>query len=217
MVPLRANEIRVLGVLIEKEHTTPDQYPLSLNALTTGCNQKSNREPVLDLSETEVQEAVDSLMEKGFVTEVAFGSRVRKYRQRFGNTEFSDFRLSRQEQGLLCVLFLRGAQTPGELRVRSNRLCSFNDVNEVEQVLNDLMSQRSEPFVAKLPREAGKREHRYVQLFCPDAAELDSVTAESEPVNTGDASDSTNERIQALELKVAQLETEIEALKNLLN
>src|SRR5690606_4993405 len=110
-------ETRVIGSLIEKSLTTPDQYPLSINALTNACNQKSNREPVLDLAEATVKEVTESLVEAGLVTEVSgWGSRVIKYKHRFCNTEFSDLKLTDQELAIICVLFLRGAQTPGELR-----------------------------------------------------------------------------------------------------
>ena len=123
------NEARVIGCLIEKEITTPDQYPLSLNALTNACNQKTNREPVLELRETVVQQAVDSLMKKYMVSDksAGYGGRVTKYRHRFCNTEFGPLKFSKQELGIICVLLLRGPQTPGELRSRTNRLCEFAD------------------------------------------------------------------------------------------
>ncbi|HEY3850927.1 MAG TPA: YceH family protein, partial [Steroidobacteraceae bacterium] len=119
------NEARVIGCLIEKEITTPDQYPLSLNALTNACNQKTNREPVLELSEPEVQQTLDSLMKKYMVSDksAGYGGRVTKYRHRFCNTEFGPLKFSAQELGTLCVMLLRGPQTPGELRTRTNRLC----------------------------------------------------------------------------------------------
>ena len=126
-------ETRVIGALLEKERTTPDQYPLTLNALTTACNQKSNRDPVLELEETEVREVLDDLLKKHLVSEQeGFGSRVTKIKHRFCNTEFSDLQLSDRAVAVLCVLFLRGPQTPGELRSRTNRLCSFDDVQQVE-------------------------------------------------------------------------------------
>src|ERR1700749_5242847 len=135
------NEARVIGCLIEKEITTPDQSPLALNALTNACNQKTNREPVLELSETVVQQAVDSLMKKYMVSDksAGYGGRVTKYRHRFCNTEFGPLKFSSQELGIVCVLLLRGPQTPGELRSRTNRLCEFADGEAVEDALRSLM------------------------------------------------------------------------------
>ena len=139
------NEARVIGCLIEKEITTPDQYPLSLNALTNACNQKTNREPVLELSEAVVQQAVDSLMKKYLVSDksAGYGGRVTKYRHRFCNTEFGPLKLSSQELGILCVLLLRGPQTPGELRSRTHRLCEFADAQQVESTLKASWSART--------------------------------------------------------------------------
>ena len=142
-------ELRVIGCLIEKESTTPDLYPLSLNALTNACNQKSNRDPVMSLDESTVQAALDGLAKKRLVMEKSpFGSRTAKYQHRFCNTEFSDFQFSAAELGVLCMLFLRGAQTPGELRTRTGRLCDFTDVKEVEEVLRCLATHKDGPFVS---------------------------------------------------------------------
>jgi uncharacterized protein YceH (UPF0502 family) len=142
-IELSAVEARVIGCLIEKEITTPDQYPLSLNALTNACNQKTNREPVLELAESTVQQAVDSLMKKYLVSDksAGYGGRVTKYKHRFCNTEFGSLKFSKQELGILCVLLLRGPQTPGELRNRTNRLCEFTDAAAVETTLKGLMSR----------------------------------------------------------------------------
>jgi uncharacterized protein len=160
-------EARVIGCLIEKEITTPDQYPLSLNALSNACNQKTNRDPVLDLSEAEIQQALDRLMKKYMVSDrsAGYGGRVTKYKQRFCNTEFGSLKLSKQELGILCVLLLRGPQTPGELRSRTNRLCEFADAEQVETTLQNLMTREDGPFIARLPRAAGARESRYAHLF----------------------------------------------------
>lgn len=204
-VELTAIEARIIGCLIEKEVTTPDLYPLSLNALTNACNQKSNREPVMSLSESEVLDAVDALIERRLVSdESAFNSRVSKYQHRFCNTEFGDLKLSEQEKGIVCCMLLRGAQTPGEIRTRTNRLTTFRDVKEVENVLEHLASEEKGPLVVKLPREAGKRESRYMHLFC---GEVD-VSA-IEPVAVSPSSD----RINQLEQEVAMLREELEALK----
>src|SRR5579871_6714674 len=149
-IELTPLEARVIGCLIEKEVTTPDQYPLSLNALTNACNQKTNREPVLDLPESTVQQAVDSLMKKYLVSDrsAGYGGRVTKYKHRFCNTEFGSLKFSKQELGVLDVLLLRGPQTPGELRSRTNRLCEFKDSEEVEATLESLMSREDGPFIA---------------------------------------------------------------------
>ena len=144
-------ETRVKGCLMEKAITTPDQYPLSLNALVNACNQKSNREPVLELKETTVKDIAEGLIKKYLVSRVD-GSRVTKYQHRFCNTEFGVLHLSENAIGIICELFLRGPQTPGELRNRTERLCKFKDVNEVETELTNLMA-REEPLVVKIPRE----------------------------------------------------------------
>src|SRR5271156_4624787 len=161
------NEARVIGSLIEKEITTPDQYPLSLNALTNACNQKTNREPVLDLTESAVQQTVDALIRKYMVSDksAGYGGRVTKYKHRFCNTEFGSLKFSKQELGILCALLLRGPQTPGELRSRTNRLCDFADAEEVEATLRNLLTREDGPFIARLQRAAGARESRYAHLF----------------------------------------------------
>ncbi|WP_420597834.1 YceH family protein [Neptuniibacter sp.] len=199
LMDLIPNQARVIGCLIEKEITTPDQYPLSLNSLTNACNQKSNREPVLTLSESEVQDVLDELRDKRLIREeTGFGSRVVKYKHRFCNTEFSDLKLDAQELAVICVLLLRGPQTPGELRTRTNRLCEFSDVHQVEAVLNNL-SQREVSLVVRLPREAGKRESRYAHLFCGEVEVVEPEVQVNEFVKPTD-------RIIELENRVAELE-----------
>ncbi|WP_394255927.1 YceH family protein [Vibrio harveyi] len=207
-VELTAIEARVIGCLIEKEVTTPDQYPLSLNALTNACNQKSNREPVMSLSEADVLDAVDALIERRLVSdESGFNSRVSKYQHRFCNTEFGDLQLTEQEKGIVCCMLLRGAQTPGEIRTRTNRLATFNDVKEVENVLEHLASEEKGPLVVKLPREAGKRESRYMHLFCGEVDISELAVASAAPSSAG------SERISQLEQEVAELRAELTALK----
>src|ERR1700723_2411711 len=166
-IELSPNEARVIGSLIEKEITTPDQYPLSLNALTNACNQKTNREPVLDLTESAVQQTVDTLMKKYLVSDksAGYGGRVTKYKHRFCNTEFGSLKFSKQELGILCVMLLRGPQTPGELRVRTNRLCDFADAGEVEAALKSLMTREDGPFVARLARAAAGARGPSAPLF----------------------------------------------------
>ena len=159
-------EARIIGCLIEKEVTTPDHYPLTLNSLTTACNQKSNREPVLSLSESEVLDAVDGLIARRMVSdESSFNSRVNKYQHRFCNTEFGDLQFTEQERAIICCMLLRGPQTPGELRTRTGRLANFTDVKEVEATLEKLAIREAGALVVKLPREAGKRESRYQHLL----------------------------------------------------
>ncbi len=208
-------EARVIGCLIEKEITTPDQYPLSLNALTNACNQKTNREPVLELSESEVQQAVDSLMKKYMVSDksAGYGGRVTKYKHRFCNTEFGSLKFNKQELGIICVMLLRGPQTPGELRSRTNRLCEFADAEEVEAALRGLMSREDGPFIARLARAPGARESRYAHLFSgamPSAAEPETLEPAGAP---GDpAAPSLSQRVSALEQAVAELRARIDAL-----
>ncbi|MCB5161594.1 YceH family protein [Marinomonas algarum] len=204
---LNATEMRVIGCLMEKETTTPDQYPLSLNALVNACNQKSNRDPVTQLSEQAVQDALDALDKRGLVTEISGAhSRVSKYQHRFCNTEFSDLQLSPGETAILCLLFVRGAQTPGELRSRSGRLHAFASREEVEAALSALQTKTGGPYVCLLPREPGKREQRYQECFCTDSERSDDV-----PVALTEKSENT-QYTQQLETKVAELEQEVERL-----
>jgi uncharacterized protein len=210
-IELASNEARIIGCLIEKEVTTPDQYPLSLNALTNACNQKTNREPVLELSEAEVQQSVDSLMKKYLVSDksAGYGGRVTKYKHRFCNTEFGSLKFSKQELGIICVLLLRGPQTPGELRTRTNRLCEFEDSAHVETTLKNLMSREDGPFIARLPRAAGARESRYAHLFSGLIESVDEPPATEE--SAGGAL-TLSERVSQLEELVHQLRAEIDAL-----
>src|ERR1700754_1602554 len=165
-VELTALEARVVGCLIEKQITTPDQYPLSLNALVNACNQKSNRDPVLELEERTVQQTVDDLGRKHLVVEKSgFGSRVPKYQHRFCNTEFGTLKFDPQELAIVCELLLRGPQTPGELRSRASRMAPIAEVSEVEAALNRLAAREDGPFVVRLAREPGKRESRYAHLL----------------------------------------------------
>ncbi|EPF2928667.1 YceH family protein [Vibrio navarrensis] len=212
-IELTAVEARVIGCLIEKEVTTPDQYPLSLNALTNACNQKSNREPVMNLSESDVLDAVDQLIARRLVSdESGFNSRVSKYQHRFCNTEFGDLKLSAQEKGIVCCMLLRGAQTPGELRTRTNRLANFADVKEVETVLDRLASGERGQLVVKLPIEPGKRESRYMHQFCGevDASQVASSMPAHVASHTGD-----DQRIAELEEQVSVLREELDELKAL--
>lgn len=204
-------EARVIGCLIEKEITTPDQYPLSLNALTNACNQKTNREPVLELSEVLVQQSVDSLMRKYMVSDksAGYGGRVTKYKHRFCNTEFGSLKFSKQELGIICVLLLRGPQTPGELRVRTNRLCEFEDAAHVETTLKNLMSREDGPFIARLPRAVGARDSRYAHLF---SGLIESVEEPADREESTGGAPTLSERVSQLEHLVQQLRAELDAL-----
>ncbi|OMQ27279.1 DUF480 domain-containing protein [Serratia oryzae] len=203
---LSAKEARVIGCLLEKQVTTPDQYPLSLNAITLACNQKTNREPVMELSESEVQQTLDLLLRKHFLRTLSgFGNRVVKYEHRFCNSEFGQLKLSPAELAVIATLLLRGAQTPGELRTRTNRMHEFNDVSEVEDVLQQLTVREDGPFVVRLPREPGKRENRFMHLF---SGQIEAAPAEAEPAAAGDLS----ERVAALEAEVAALKQQLDRL-----
>jgi uncharacterized protein YceH (UPF0502 family) len=219
-IELTLHETRVIGCLIEKEITTPEQYPLSLNALTNACNQRSNRDPVLDLDEIGVQAVVDGLIKKYFVNEHGgFGSRVPKFQHRFCNSNYGALQFSPQELGIVCELFLRGPQTPGELRSHTARLCRFGDVTEVEAVLQQLARREDGPFVVRLPREPGKRESRYAHLFSGEVIGQADDTEDHEGAAglavPGEQSPAAGTRLSLLEGRVAELEAEVAALKKL--
>ncbi|CAV25792.1 YceH family protein [Vibrio atlanticus] len=205
-------EARIIGCLIEKEVTTPDHYPLTLNSLTTACNQKSNREPVLSLSESDVLDAVDGLIGRRMVSdESSFNSRVNKYQHRFCNTEFGDLQFTEQERAIICCMLLRGAQTPGELRTRTGRLANFSDVKEVESILEKLVAREAGALVVKLPREAGKRESRYQHLLSGEVDIEAFATASVSAVS----SSASSEKFEELESEVASLREEVAELKAL--
>ncbi|URG54683.1 YceH family protein [Pectobacterium quasiaquaticum] len=205
---LDAREARVMGCMLEKQITTPDQYPMSLNGITTACNQKTNREPVMELSESEVQQTLDLLVKKHFLRTLSgFGNRVVKYEHRFCNSEFGDLKLSPAEVALVTTLLLRGPQTPGELRTRAARLYEFSDVGEAESTLEQLQQREDGPFVVRLAREAGKRESRYQHLFSGEVSEIVAPEADSANDNSPLA-----ERVEALEKEVAELKRQLAAL-----
>ena len=210
---LSALEARVIGALIEKEITTPDQYPLSLNALLAACNQKTNREPVLDLTLTVVQETLATLVKAHLVSDRGgYGGRVTKFKQRFCNTEFGELKFTAQELGIVCVLLLRGAQTPGELRAHTQRLCEFADAQAVEAALDTLLSRSDGPFIARLSRAPGARESRYVHLF---SGYVESVAA-SPAVVYAPRAESLPDRVATLEETVRMLRDEMDNLKQAL-
>ncbi|AKL11504.1 TPA: DUF480 domain-containing protein [Kluyvera intermedia] len=207
---LSATEARVIGCLLEKQVTTPEQYPLSVNAVVTACNQKTNREPVMNLSEHEVQDVLDTLVKRHYLRTVSgFGNRVTKYEQRFCNSEFGDLKLTSAEVAIITTLLLRGAQTPGELRGRAARMHEFNDMGEVESALENLAQREDGPYVVRLAREPGKRESRYMHLFSGDVETLINVVEAVSPLDTNNDLAS---RVEALENDVAELKQRLASL-----
>lgn len=197
-------EVRVLGALIEKQITTPDYYPLTLNALVNACNQISNRDPVVSYDERTVAEALESLRAKNLVY-VFYGSesRVPKYK----HMAVEIFKIAPPELALMCVLMLRGPQTVGELRGRTGRMHEFASLAEVETTLDALASRDDEPLVVKLPRQHGRKESRYAHLLsgAPDAGEDEAAASTSAA--------SSEQRASSGE-RISRLETEVESLRN---
>ncbi len=205
---LNANEARVIGCLIEKSIVTPDQYPLTLNALTNACNQKSGRNPVMALNQGEVQHTIRMLEGKHLArTEENFKSRTEKYTQRFCNTRYSDFHFDDAQLALVTLLLLRGPQTPGELRSRSGRLHRFADNAEVVVALTSLIERDGEPLLVKLPRTPGRKDSEYMHLFC-GAVDVEAHAAEaakSSPTRSRVSTSELEERVTRLEAEVALL------------
>ena len=199
---LNETEVRVFGALIEKDITTPDYYPLSLNALVNACNQKSNRDPVMSLDEDTVAAAVDTLRAAGLVLVTSGGEhRVRKYSHRLGEV----FNFDRREQVLLCVLMLRGPQTIGELRGRTERLYTFDSLDAVEATLARLM-ERTPPLVVKLARRPGEKEPRFAHLLAGEIELFEAAPAPEAPAH----SSPVGERIARLETELAELKRQFE-------
>lgn len=202
-------EVRVLGCLIEKELTTPEYYPLSLNALTNACNQKSNRDPILGLEDEDVVRALDTLRFKQFVVVSADGGRVPKYRHLFAEK----LGLVPAELAVMCELLVRGPQTVGELRTRTERMQSFPDLAAVEEVLRELM-EREQPLITMLARQPGRKESRYAQLFAgePEPA-TNAHTTRPEPSRLRVMAE--NDRISQLEQEIAVLRSEVADLRRM--
>lgn len=195
-------EVRILGCLIEKEVTTPDYYPLTLNALIHACNQKSNREPVVSYDERTVEEGIEELRRKNIVSLVhGAGSRVDKFRHRFNDL----YDLDRKETAILCLLMLRGPQTPGEIRSRTERFHPFQDLEEVDESLQGLMNGET-PWVMKLPRQVGRKERRFVHLLSgkPEVTSLETAMEARSPVQA---------RNLALEEEVKKLKEDLNLLR----
>lgn len=203
-------EVRVLGALVEKEITTPEYYPLSLNALMNACNQKSNRDPVMTLDEEEVRKALRLLTDQYVVRSASGDSRVAKYEHRLNEL----YNFHRHEIAVLCVLMLRGPQTPGELRTRTERMYTFEDLDAVHAALNLLM-RRDPPLVKVLPRQPGTKESRFMQLLSGDAPPeiIAAEEAESGAADNGAVTTRDRERIEQLEAEVSQLRRELETLR----
>ena len=207
---LDEKEARVIGCLIEKSITTPDQYPLTLNALTNACNQKSSRNPVMSMTQGEVQHTIRTLEGKHLVrTEENFKSRTEKYSQRFCNTRYSDLQLNSAEVAIACLLLLRGPQTPGELRSRSGRLHTFADNADVVTALDGLINRDAGPLVVKLPRTPGRKDSQYMHLFSgpvdvdAHVAKAGAARPASSPRSSGVAE--LAERVDRLEAELAEL------------
>jgi len=204
-VNLTEIETRALGSLIEKDITTPDYYPLSLNALVNACNQKNNRDPVMTLDESAVREALSSLQEKRMAGPASGAdSRVAKFEHRL--QEVFDF--DRREIAVVCVLLLRGAQTPGELRGRTERMYHFDALEDVVATL-DRLAQRDPPLACILPRQPGTKESRYTHLFSGEPPEYDAAAVEQAHTAVLAAGPSTADRLTELEEEVARLRQEL--------
>jgi uncharacterized protein YceH (UPF0502 family) len=212
-IELSPLEARVIGCLIEKQITTPDHYPLSLNALVNACNQKSNRDPLMEVDEPTIQATVDHLARKHFVVEKSgFGSRVPKYQHRFCNTEYGTLKLTAQELAIVCELLVRGPQTPGELRTRASRMASFSEVGQVEAALESLRTREDGPFVVRLPREPARRDSRWAHLFS-GAVAVPAIEAEPQALAVAGVAAETPARLDRLEEQVQRLREELEDLK----
>jgi uncharacterized protein len=204
-------EARVIGCLIEKSLVTPDQYPLTLNALVNACNQKSSRDPVMALSQGDVQHTIRRLEAKHLVqTAENFKSRTEKYSQRFCNTRYSDLQFDPAELAIVCLLLLRGPQTPGELRARSGRLHTFADNAEVVVALDKLLEREAGALVVKLPRVAGRKDSEYMHLFC-GPVDIDAHVAEASAAKPASAPQRGG--VAELTERVERLEAELAALK----
>ena len=209
---LTTNEARVIGCLIEKSVVTPDQYPLTLNALTNACNQKSGRNPLMSLAQGEVQHTIRCLEAKHLVnTDENFKSRTEKYKHRFCNTRYSDFQFDPAQLSIVCLLLLRGPQTPGELRARSGRLHTFADNAAVVAAVNSLMEREGSPLVVELPRTPGRKDAEFMHLFS-GAVDMEAHAKQAEVAKASGSA----ERVSVSELaeRVSKLEQELADLKD---
>jgi len=204
-------EARALACLIEKEATTPEYYPLSINSLTNACNQKSNRDPVVDFEEKDVIRAVENMRDRQLISMVTgAGSRVAKYKHSFGRR----FQFNKLETAALCILMLRGPQTVGEIRGRTNRLCTFADLNEVEQTLNSLMSRGEGAYVTKLPKQPGRKESRYAHLLCGEPENIEFTEPPAQEEQDTSRLVQLEEEISDLKTQVAELKTQFDEFRS---
>ena len=211
---LTANEARLIGCLMEKSVVTPDQYPLTLNALMNACNQKSGRSPVMSLNAGSVKSTVLDLVDKNFVlTEENFKSGVEKFKQRFCNTTFNDYQFDPPQLAIVCLLLLRGPQTPGELRARSGRLHTFSDNAAVMDALAGLIEREGDPLVIKLPRTPGRKDAEYMHQFCGpidvNAHAIQVQSAKPAGVSERITVSELAERVGTLEAEVAELKEQL--------
>ena len=203
-------EVRVLGCLIEKEATTPDVYPLTLNSLLTACNQKSSREPVMELSSEDLITALDSLIDKTLVsTWKSDHNRMAKYQHKLRHRVSDKFNFSLPELAVLCVLFLRGPQTIGEIRTRSSRIHEFDNLDAVADVFKAIEDNPDGPYVTMLARQEGRKEPRFAHLFSGEPDETTTSGTRIESLANGG-----NTRVDALELQVSELKSELQALEH---
>lgn len=212
---LTANEARVIGCLMEKSIVTPEVYPLTLNALTNACNQKTSRNPVMSLDKGVVQRTARNLHEKKLLRiDENFKSGVEKYTHRFCNEHLSEYKFDPAQFAIVTLLLLRGAQTPGELRANSGRLHSFDDNAAVVDSLSGLIERDGQPLVVKLPRTPGRKDSEYMHLFA-GPIDIDALASAAATASTSE----TAERVSASDLaqRVAQLENEVAILKEQLN
>ena len=218
MIPIFSeNETRIIGCLLEKSVTTPEQYPLTLNSLTSACNQKSARNPVMALQPGLVQRTVRDLQDKHLVrADENFKSRTEKYVQRFCNTRFCEFQFDPPQLAIVCLLLLRGPQTPGELRARSGRLHAFADNADVVHTLDSLINFGEKSLVVKLSRKPGRKDSEYMHLFC-GAVAADQQSTEETPAPMRNALPTAQSATDSLQQRVEKLEAEVAELKALLN
>ncbi len=216
MLPLNlsANEVRVIGCLMEKSVTTPEQCPLTLNALTNACNQKSSRDPVMSLPQGTIQHTVRDLESKHLLlVEDNFKRGVEKYTQRFCNSSFSELQFDSAQFAIVCLLLLRGPQTPGELKARSGRLHQFDDNSDVVTALTSLIEHDGDALAVKLPRTPGRKDAEYMHLFCGPV----DIEAHASKVETRYFTEPTaRTSVSELEQRISDLETEVAKLKLLL-
>jgi uncharacterized protein YceH (UPF0502 family) len=209
-------EARVIGCLIEKSIVTPDQYPLTLNALTNACNQKSGRDPVMALERGAVQHTVRVLEAKHFInTDENFKSRAEKYTHRFCNTRYSEYQFEPPQLAIICLLLLRGPQTPGELRARSGRLHAFPDNSATVEAAKSLIERDGDPLLIQLPRSPGRKDAEYMHLFSGaiDIEEYASQAQSAKPASASSNAGELEERVAKLEEEVAELKQQLAAME----